>query len=106
MRLQSLCEHGGLPARKEFSDGTVDIRWKIAEGQCECELGSCGHGGTDGRCGARLTKGGRGTEWEADHHDGRDDNSLANCRILCVECHRAKTEETVWGKAGGSAFTQ
>lgn len=74
----------------EFPEKTVRVRFDlIAKGRCECE--GCKH--HKGRCGAVFTYDERGTAdddgaWQADHVDPDGDESIKNCRILCVPCHK------------------
>ena len=77
-----------------FSDFVVISAWNRAGGRCECERMRCTHGYS--RCGKRLTWEARGNDyhsggWEAHHKkavaDGGDD-SLSNCEILCIRCHK------------------
>ena len=64
-------------SRKEFSVKTKKAAWKRCNGICECG------------CGQKIT--GRA---EFDHilADGLGgDNSLENCKVLSVKCHKLKT---------------
>lgn len=72
-----------------FTEETVKKAWNRADGKCECNRASHEH---SGRCSDLLVWGNRGREglgaWEAHHKDGNSNNdSLANCEILCWECH-------------------
>jgi len=79
-----------------FPEHVVFARFRLADGYCECFEPHHGHAG---RCAARLRWQKRGREsqgsWEA-HHDqtiSRSGNdSLANCRIYCWECHKQSLE--------------
>lgn len=69
--------------RCEFSRTTKALAFQRANGKCEGE-----------NCGARLTVG----KYEYDHEnpDGlTGDNSLGNCVVLCLACHRDKTRADV-----------
>ena len=72
-----------------FPDSTVEAEWRIAGGECECILTTHGH---PFRCGKELVWGNRGKEskgsWEVNYLDGdTNNNSIANCAILCRPCH-------------------
>lgn len=65
-----------------FPKSVIDKAWDRADGHCET-------------CGKQLVydhheEGERGA-WEAHHikaqKDG-EDNSLSNCKILCLDCHK------------------
>ena len=66
--------------RRPFTRTTMQAAWKRADGRCE---------GKD--CGRKIFPG-DGPEYDhriADEHGG--DNSLGNCQVLCVWCHKPKT---------------
>ena len=76
-----------------FSQDTVNAAWKRAGGKCECTRSSHGH---SARCNKTLSYENRGRDgawgaWEA-HHKTADasggNDSLSNCEILCMECHK------------------
>ena len=62
------------PKRKSFKPETKNLIWRRQQGCCN----DCGRG---------LMKG----EYDYDHKRGRSDNSPDNCQILCVLCHRQKS---------------
>lgn len=72
-------------ARKNFTKKTIAMRFQHAGGRCE--------GIRDGkRCNAVLKPG----NWECDHNnpDGlTGNNSFANARALCLDCHYEKTNK-------------
>ena len=77
-----------------FSKNVVEAAWARAGGRCECERVRCTHGYF--RCGKQLNRYARGLDnhpggWEAHHKkavaNGGDD-SLSNCEILCIRCHK------------------
>ena len=81
----------------EFSEEIVRTRFFYCGGQCECNtLCRAGH---FGRCQKRFNFSDRATSdllwgWQADHDVPvlvGGPSTLANCRILCVDCHKAKT---------------
>lgn len=68
-------------SRTEFSAKTKAKAFLRANGVCEGE-----------RCAARLTYG----KFHYDHDLACElggDNSLDNCRVLCVVCHKQKTKQ-------------
>ena len=76
-----------------FPESIVKKAWDRAGGKCECLRKTCGH---PGRCNKQLVwdncgKEGRRGAWEAHHRtavaSGGDD-TLSNCEILCIECHK------------------
>lgn len=76
-----------------FSNDTILAAWKRAGGKCECRRISHSHGA---RCNKTLSFGNRGKDgawgaWEAHHitavSSGGSD-SLSNCEILCLDCHK------------------
>ena len=76
-----------------FSKSVVDKAFGRARSRCECTGSGHGH---IGRCAEFLTRTSRGREgvggWEA-HYMPRVESSgadtLANCEILCSDCHKA-----------------
>lgn len=62
--------------RVEFTKATKLAAWRRAEGRCQCQ------------CGCRIS-----LACKVPHYDHiipetfSHDNSLANCQILCVDCH-------------------
>jgi 5-methylcytosine-specific restriction protein A len=79
-------------ARAEFSAKTKVLAFQRAAGFCEGIVMHDQAGMV--LCGARLTVG----KFAYDHvvADGlRKDNSLANCAVLCLPCHAAKTRGDV-----------
>lgn len=79
-----------------FPQSVIDAAWDRAGGHCECWRTS--HPNHEGRdCKKRLVKANRGRlapgpgRWEA-HHVRRDGpDTLANCEILCWDCHSLVT---------------
>jgi 5-methylcytosine-specific restriction enzyme A len=72
----------------EFSVKTKRERLKQSGGFCEAQ-GSIYGLGSDSRCGASLSRG-----VEFDHAVALSiggNNSLENCRAVCIACHRFKT---------------
>ena len=76
-----------------FSASVIRAAWERAGGRCECERKRCGH---DGRCNKYLAWYDRGNDyayggWEAHHRvavaSGGSD-TLSNCEILCIKCHK------------------
>lgn len=76
-----------------FSDTTVKAAFSRADGRCECSRKTCGH---LSKCGKKLNWTNRGKDyasggWEAHHitavSSGGSD-SLSNCQILCMNCHK------------------
>lgn len=72
-----------------FSAEVVDQAWQRSDKSCECIRPDHGHWA---RCHKTLLKWERGKEgwggWEAHHVGSPDDDSLANCEILCWECYK------------------
>ncbi len=77
-----------------FSIETVKRAFIRANGHCECRRMTCNHGIV--RCNKPLNWQQRGNDnayggWEAHHRtavaSGGDD-SLSNCEILCINCHK------------------
>ncbi len=73
--------------RRAFTRTTKLAAWERSGGRCEMEI--------DGKradgCGRKIFPG-DGPEYDhiiADEHGG--DNSLKNCQVLCVWCHKPKT---------------
>ena len=80
-------------ANMAFTENTLKLAWKRANGKCECKRSICGHGY---RCSKQLVWSNRGNDsarggWEAHHivsvRAGGSD-ALSNCQILCTECHK------------------
>ena len=77
-----------------FSDAVVRAAWQRAGGRCECGRSSCGHG--PWRCGKVLNWYSRGNDyvsggWEAHHKiavSSGGSDTLSNCEILCISCHK------------------
>lgn len=75
-----------------FPESIVKKAWERAGGKCECRRKICGH---PRRCNKQLVwdnrKEGQRGAWEAHHitavASGGDD-TLSNCEILCLECHK------------------
>ena len=67
-----------------FSAEVVEQAWKRSDKSCECVRPDHGHWA---RCHKALVKWNRGKEvwgcWETHHIGSPDDDSLANCEILC-----------------------
>ena len=74
----------------EFPEKTVKLRFEFfARGRCECE-GCQWH---NGRCETEFTYDERGLAdddgaWQAEHDDPDGNDTVMNCRILCVPCHK------------------
>jgi len=76
-----------------FSNKTVAEAFQRAGGKCECRRSACGH---YIRCNKTIVWNQRGNDnaaggWEAHHKvavaaGGTD--SLSNCEILCIKCHK------------------
>ena len=81
-----------------FSDSVIRAAWERSGRRCECERSSHNHGYT-GRCTQYLNWADRGNDrspfgWEAHHKTAVSvggGDSLSNCEILCIKCHK-KTE--------------
>lgn len=61
-----------------FDEETVKQAFQRAKGRCES-------------CGVALQWSKRGNQWEAHHKhsvDAGGGDSLSNCKILCIDCHR------------------
>ncbi len=73
-----------------FSEDTVQKAWSRAGGNCECRRKSHNH--LYVRCNKQLVWQNRGREgrgaWEAHHLNANGGDGLANCQILCWECHK------------------
>ncbi len=71
--------------RHEFSKKTKRDAWDRADGHCEMVW--------DGeRCGAEVYAG--NVEYDHIIEDARGgDNSLENCCVSCIPCHKAKTKK-------------
>lgn len=75
-----------------FSEETKRLAFDRAMGRCECKRSTCNHGS---RCNKLLvfenhTEGQRGA-WEAHHKVAVSvggDDSLSNCEVLCLDCHK------------------
>jgi 5-methylcytosine-specific restriction endonuclease McrA len=71
--------------RREFDWFTKALAYYRCGGRCECTgCGGCGSYGC-------LVSFADGTLCEYDHKVARDDDSLENVQVLCVDCHRSKT---------------
>ena len=75
-----------------FSHATVLQAWTRADGACECRRRTHGHPYV--RCGKELVWANRGRSsgrgaWEAHHSSATGGDGLANCQILCWDCHSA-----------------
>ena len=73
-----------------FSQENIDRAWSRASGRCECTLKVCEH---YGKCNKELDPQNKAPEkeWEAHHivsQDAGGPDSLDNCQILCVKCHK------------------
>lgn len=72
-----------------FSDDIVKKAWQRAGERCECKRVNCTH---RGRCNKSLLWGSRGKEskygWEAHHINSNGSDTLSNCEILCIDCHK------------------
>ena len=72
-----------------FSDSIVDQAWIQSGGRCECTQRSHTH---QGRCNCELLKAARGKEtslgWEPRHKTASGPDTLINCEILCLSCHK------------------
>lgn len=66
------------PGRRTFSAETKRLAWKRCNGQCkQCTRAVTGAGDIEFD---------HIIAWEISH-----DSSLANCQVLCVDCHQTKT---------------
>ena len=70
-----------------FSDKTKDDAHKRSGGRCECTRTGTGHEHT-GRCPTKVTRTGAQYHHRTAQGSGGDD-SLSNCEVLCVPCHKA-----------------
>jgi len=72
-----------------FPTSIVDQAWNKSGGQCECTRTGHGH---SGRCSRELLKVRRGVEspygWETHHKTVGCDDTLSNCEVLCLSCHK------------------
>lgn len=72
-----------------FNQTTIDQAWNRAGGHCQCRRSTHGHYYV--RCNKQLVYVNRGREgrgcWEAHHINSNGGDGLANCEILCYECH-------------------
>jgi hypothetical protein len=75
-----------------FPESVIDRAWTRAGGRCECKRKTCGH---IDRCPNVLVFTLRGHEdaggWEAHHKTASilyPEDTLGNCEILCVSCHK------------------
>ena len=76
-----------------FSKSIVEAAWRRSGGKCECGRSTCGHGY---RCSKALNWFERGNDkasggWEAHHKvavDSGGGDTLSNCEILCIPCHK------------------
>jgi 5-methylcytosine-specific restriction endonuclease McrA len=67
--------------RKEFSETVKRQAWERCGGVCECG------------CGVPIREG-DGPEYDHRHADFYGgDNTLDNCQVLRIKCHKAKTAE-------------
>ena len=80
-----------------FSNETIEKAWERSGGYCECRRVACGHSASyTGQCTQRLLKYRRGDDssaygWEAHHRTAVSkggSDSLSNCEILCMRCHK------------------
>lgn len=71
-----------------FSDSVKQQALLRASGRCECARKEHNHFGFLGRCGATLTAGAYEFNHRVSQLAGGSD-SLANCEVLCISCHRA-----------------
>ena len=75
-----------------FSQDIIDQARRRAGGKCECTRSQCpAHSGY--RCNKVLDpkNSQSGMEWHAHHTTSQDaggTDTLQNCEILCVECHK------------------
>lgn len=75
-------------ARREFSAKVRLAAFQRANGCCEGRLGN-GH-----PCGAKLSVG--KYEFDHDNPDGlMGEPTLANCVVLCAQCHKDKTKKDI-----------
>jgi hypothetical protein len=74
-----------------FPKEVIAQAWERSGGQCECTKRTHRHFYTP--CGKSLRWNLRGEigegSWEARHVNMLDGDTLANCEILCMECHEA-----------------
>lgn len=91
----------------EFPEDVVQRRFFVwANQQCECVRIGCGH---IGRCQRKFTYAERATSdrpwgWQADHDipvTVFGPSTVENCRILCMDCHHAKSSAQLPFLLGG-----
>jgi hypothetical protein len=71
-----------------FSEATKDAAYRRSGGRCECTREHAGMPGAPhhgGRCSATFTRHGA---WEAHHIVAGGPDTLSNCQVVCVRCHR------------------
>lgn len=78
-----------MTRRRNFTRMTKLAAWERAGGRCEAEIGGRPADG----CGRKLFPGDRSAFDHIIPAEQGDDNSLANCQLLCLACHRAKTAD-------------
>lgn len=79
-----------------FSDTVVKLAWNRSGGRCECCRSSHLHSLYSDRCNKLLSWNARGIDnspygWEAHHRTAVSSggtDTLSNCEILCIECHK------------------
>ncbi|MFA7254072.1 MAG: HNH endonuclease [Patescibacteria group bacterium] len=74
-----------------FPQSVINDAWERAGGKCECARRCSGHSGY--RCNKVLDPRNReaGKQWHAHHvvsQEAGGPDTLQNCQILCVECHK------------------
>jgi hypothetical protein len=75
--------------KDDFPEDVVKKVFGIVGGRCECR--GCVH--HSGQCVATFRYHERATSddhrgWQADHEDPNGGSTHANCRIMCVPCHK------------------
>lgn len=76
-----------------FQNDVVEAAWKKSGGKCVCQRTSHYYH-RESMCGKPLVLESRGNgsgrgAWQAHARDGNPDNGvLANCEILCWDCHK------------------
>jgi 5-methylcytosine-specific restriction endonuclease McrA len=70
-----------------FSEATKDAAYARSGGRCECTRKDGLHQGYP-RCPTRVTRHGAQYHHKTAESVGGSD-SLANCEVLCLSCHRA-----------------
>lgn len=75
----------------KFPEEVVEAAWKRSNSVCECKFDHSWH--PNQRCPQTVIKYQRGddskkTGWEAHHIDRNGSDTLNNCLIMCIRCHK------------------